>query len=592
MIRAWYNAERARWEASTEYSDRDTMRAARWLWSPTVSVWWTQHVDNAAQLVDYMDTASAAALTRLTSQKQERIAGSNAQDADVTLPVPADHTYRPFQRAGIAEALERTHVLLADEMGLGKTVQAIGVLNADPSVRTVLVVCPSSLKIMWSRMLQEWSVRPVYAAIGSSRTPGRVVTNGERERENAVFALILNYDIVHNWRDYLAEIKWDMLIADEAHYLKSPDSNRTRAIVGGERKVRFHRDYNKGTDSVTEKPAVPPLPTGRRILMTGTPILNRPIELWPLLHYLDPQSWPRFWDYVNRYCGAYQDEYGWHMDGASHLEELNEKLRATVMVRRMKADVLTELPPKERVVIPLAANGAAHKIEQEHAQLQEHAADVLRLQVIREAARQNRANDEGTYKASVKALQDGYRVAFEHIARTRHDLALTKVPKVVEHVSDLLDGGCDKVVVFGHHSDVLDAIGERLHDYNPVHIDGRTPMGSRQAIADRFQTDDSVRVFIGGIRSAGEGLTLTAASTVVFAELDWTPARLSQAEDRLHRIGQLDSVLVQHILYDGSLDARMAKKLLAKQAIIDKAVNLVDMEDDPINIFDMEGDAS
>lgn len=582
MIRARYNYELSQWEATTDYSDRDVMRHAHWLWSPPMSMWWTKNLDSAAALLQYMDSVSSLDLIMLIADRSARVAGSNAQSSNVQLPVPEGHEYRPFQRAGIAEALQRQHVLIADEMGLGKTVQALGVLNSDDTVRTVLILCPSTLKMMWARMLQEWSVRPVYAAVGSTRKPGNVVTWGEKERPgNVVFALILNYDIVPWWRDWLDTIGWDMLICDEAHYLKSPESKRTRSIVGGE--VRYTRG--------TRHERVTPLQARRRLMLTGTPILNRPIELWPPLHYLDPDAWPDFWPFVNRYCGAYRDEYGWRFDGASHLDELNDRLRASVMIRRMKRDVLKELPPKERVVIPLDANGASAKIREEHEQLQAHTADVIRLQVIREVARRNRANDEAAYKAAVKALQDGYRIAFEHIARARHDLALMKVPKVIEHVTDLLEGGAEKVVVFGHHNDVLDQIEEGLSDYNPVHIDGRTSTTDRQGIADKFQNDPRVRVFIGGIHSAGEGLTLTAASTVVFAELDWTPARLSQAEDRCHRIGQLDSVLVQHVLYDGSLDARMAKKLLAKQAVIDKAVNLTALEDDePIDIFDFEDD--
>lgn len=589
MIRARYNATAQRWEAQTQYADRHIMLAAQWRWSGQSGggLWYTELVENAVKLNHNMDNVDSLDVISLFADRKARIANSNAQDSAVVLPVPADHEYRPFQRAGIAEATHRNHVLIADEMGLGKTVQALGVINCDDTVHTVLILCPSSLKIMWARMLQEWLVRPVYVAVGSTRKPGTVATFGEKRRPgNVVFTLILNYDVVPWWRDYLDEIKWDVLICDEAHYLKSPNSRRTQSVVGGAQDKKYNGRISYEQNMKDQKRTG--IPARRRIMLTGTPILNRPIELWPLLHYLDPATWPRFWNFVTRYCGAYRDQFGWVFNGASNLEELNDKLRATVMIRRMKRDVLTELPPKERMLIPIAQNGAGAKIAEEHAKLQEYTADIIRLQIIREAARQNRANDEATYKAAVKALQDGYRIAFEHIAKARHDLALMKVPHVIQHVSDLLDGGAEKVVVFAHHNDVMDQITEGLQRYNPVHIDGRTPTASRQAVADTFQRDASVRVFVGGIYSAGEGLTLTAASTVVFAELDWTPARLSQAEDRCHRIGQRDSVLVQHLLFDGSLDARMAKKLIAKQAIIDKAINLVDVEDEPIDLFDLE----
>jgi SWI/SNF-related matrix-associated actin-dependent regulator 1 of chromatin subfamily A len=506
-----------------------------------------------------------------------RAVGCHAEET-VNILAPPDHEYRPFQREGIEAALSREHVLFADEMGLGKTVEALGVLNTDQTVRSVLIICPASLKMMWAQMLTEWSIRPVYVAVGSSRTPGSMAARYGDRSHCQIFALILNYDIVSDWREYLTKAvpQWDMLICDEAHYLKSPESKRSIAVCGGRQ---------RGKDRYWH--TVPGINARRRLMLTGTPILNKPIELWPLLHYLDPKTWPQFWPFVQRYCGAWQDHFGWHFDGASNLEELNSKLRGSVMIRRMKADVLTELPPKQRSVIPLSANGAAPKLLEEHDRFIEFEAQLRNLELARDAARGNRNVNEQTYKDSVKALKEGYQIAFESMSRIRHELAQLKVPHVVEHVKTLLEGGADKVIVWGHHNDVLDAIHANLTEYWPIHIDGRTSTENRQGLADLFQNDPAYRVFIGGIRSAGEGLTLTAAHIAVFAELDWTPARLSQAEDRCHRIGQQDSVVVQHLLFDGSLDARMAKKILKKQAIIDKAVNVTDMEDEPISMFDV-----
>jgi SWI/SNF-related matrix-associated actin-dependent regulator 1 of chromatin subfamily A len=394
---------------------------------------------------------------------------------------------------------------------------------------------------------------------------------GDR-RVAQVFVLILNYDIVSAWRAYIdqvtANVPWDLLICDEAHYLKTPDSKRTIAVCGSERKIQSG------------------IVARRRLMLTGTPILNRPIELWPLLHYLDPASWPKFWTYAQRYCGAYQDAYGWHFDGASNLEELNRRLRASVMIRRMKADVLTELPAKQRWVVPITANGAVPLLLEEQERFAESEAAIRRLEAARDAAHRTRKTNEQAYKESVKALREGWTIAFENIGRIRHELALLKVPHVIEYVRTLLDGGAEKVIVWAHHHDVLDKLQDAFTDESLL-IDGRTPTDRRQVIADKFQVDPKYKVFIGGIQSAGEGLTLTAAHNVVFAELDWTPAKLSQAEDRCHRIGQKDSVLVQHLLFDGSLDARMAKKLLAKQAVIDKAVNLGVEQEEPIRLFDL-----
>jgi SWI/SNF-related matrix-associated actin-dependent regulator 1 of chromatin subfamily A len=143
---------------------------------------------------------------------------------------------------------------------------------------------------------------------------------------------------------------------------------------------------------------------------------------------------------------------------------------------------------------------------------------------------------------------------------------------VAEHVLGLLDS-VDKVVVMAHHHDVVDILTEALAEYGVVSLTGRDNQADRQTSIDRFQDHPEVRVFVGSIQAAGIGITLTAASTVVFAELDWVPGNMSQAEDRCHRIGQTDSVLVQHVVLDGSIDARLAKTLVEKQAVITMAID-------------------
>src|SRR5690606_16135176 len=165
-------------------------------------------------------------------------------------------------------------------------------------------------------------------------------------------------------------------------------------------------------------------------------------------------------------------------------------------------------------------------------------------------------------------------VAFEELSALRHEMGIAKVPAVIEHIKETLEN-TDKIVVFAHHHDVVNAIAQAFGDI-AVKLTGVESSDERQAAVDRFQNDPNCRLFIGTIGAAGVGLTLTAASTMIFAELDWVPGRVTQAEDRIHRIGQLDSVLIQHLVVDGSLDAKMAWVLVEKQEIIDKAL------DDPI----------
>ena len=182
------------------------------------------------------------------------------------------------------------------------------------------------------------------------------------------------------------------------------------------------------------------------------------------------------------------------------------------------------------------------------------------------------AEDKKAYQAAVAKLRDLTKVQFTEMSEVRHETALLKVKDVISHVKDLMDS-VDKVVVMAHHHDVIDELEAGLSEFNPVSLTGRDNQTHRQNAVDRFQTDPKCRLFIGSIQASGVGITLTAASTVVFAELDWVAGNLSQAEDRCHRIGQTDSVLVQHIVIDGSIDARMAQTVIAKQKVSDRALD-------------------
>jgi hypothetical protein len=271
-----------------------------------------------------------------------------------------------------------------------------------------------------------------------------------------------------------------------------------------------------------------------------------------------------------RYCAGYKGEWGWNFDGHSHLDELQTRLRSTIMVRRLKADVLTDLPAKRRQVIVLPSNGAAALIEAERAASARHEADLFAAQVAVELAKAG--DDEQAYKDAVAKVRGVVQTAFTEMAKLRHDTALAKVPAVVERVLD----ATGKVVIMAHHKDVIAGIRAGLEEEHPgsvVTLTGDDGMTDRQESVDRFQNDPACKYFIGSIRAAGVGITLTASSHVVFAELDWTPGMMSQAEDRCHRIGQRDSVLVQHLVLDQSLDANLATTLVAKQEVIDKALD-------------------
>ena len=510
-------------------SDKSALQAAGLGWGKDLSenwqiCWWQNDTETA-------------------KQQEEAISASKATDAKVQIPCPKGLAYLPYQKAGIAFGLEREATLIADEMGLGKTIQAIGIINADPSIKQVLVVCPASLKLNWNKELAKW-LMPRGFTIG-------IASGSDWPNANIV---IINYDIATKHHSRIHAQQWDLVIMDEAHYCKNPKAQRTVALLG-----RWDKDPAKA------KPAVR---ATRKLVLTGTPILNRPIEAYSILSYLDRKEFGNFWYFAKKYCAAYQGEYGWDMTGASNLEELQRKLRTSVMVRRMKKDVLKELPPKRRQVIELPANGNASLLKKEKDQAAKWESDLSDLRDVIEISKL--LDDKESYAEAIAELRRTQGVAFEEMAETRHAIAMAKVSYVIEHILNTEE----PVVLFAHHRDVVDALFSGLTEAGKrcVKLVGGMSDKAKQESVDAFQAGKA-DVFIGNIKAAGVGITLTHSSHVVFAELDWVPANMSQAEDRTHRIGQTESVLVQHLVLEGSLDKIMAQALVDKQDIADKALD-------------------
>lgn len=447
----------------------------------------------------------------------------------IEIPVPAGKQYAPFQVKAIKYALGAKGTLIADEMGLGKTVEAIGVINALRAMH-VVVVTPAGLILNWKNELDDWVV-PV---------PGQHIQ-------------VVSYQKAEQLQ---LPTPIDLLIIDEAHYCKNPLSQRSELmrVLSAQAK--------------------------RVLALTGTPMENCPIELWPILRMVCPEKWdppnpriglilspeqkkthpgegPNFWAYAKRYCGLRKVVYtsggkqrkAWDFSGASNLDELRKKLRATCMVRRLKSDVLTELPEKRRQLIVLPSKG-----------------DDLFPSEITE---QNYFDVLWKLKAD-KAL-------FSEWSKKRHEQALAKVDDCIRIIGDQLDE-VQKVIVFAHHKDVIAKLAVGLDCEVSgtgycVTVTGETKLSDRQAAIEKFQNDPSCRVFIGSIGAAGVGYTLTAASHVIFVELDPVPGRMTQAEDRAHRISQRNMVMVYHLLANNSLCARIARILVKKQDVITRALD-------------------
>jgi hypothetical protein len=241
------------------------------------------------------------------------------------------------------------------------------------------------------------------------------------------------------------------------------------------------------------------------------------------------------------------------------------------MVRRLKADVLQELPAKQRQVIelPVESSAVARVIAGEQARWAEH---EERLAALRAEVELSRLTDRRAYADAVAQLRRTTATAFEDMSKTRQAVALAKVPQAIAHIEELLEETA-KVVVFCHHREVLAKLMAGLQAYRPVKVEGGMGIVERNAAVEAFQKQAECRVFVGTIYAAGTGLTLTEAANVVMVELDWVPGIVSQAEDRCHRIGQLEQVLVQHLVLEGSMDVALARALVEKQAVADAALD-------------------
>lgn len=529
-----FSEERARFEAITSWAERSIPKEERWHWDAARKRWYTASEDIARRLARYATGGAALRLNTLSEAERQAVADSQAHDAavDIEIPAPPGLAYLPFQRAGIFYALNRRGTLIGDEMGLGKTVQAIGVVNMLPDAKRVLIVCPASLRLNWRAEWRRWhtgKLRPVLLDAwpgGSSSLFDDTVGK----------ALIVSYDSVRKWHPMIAAQPWDVLICDEIHMVKDESTRRAKALFGGTYKRREKFE---------------PITARRKLFLTGTAIVNKAEDLWPLVKALAPAGLGASRvDFIERYAGN------------NRLDELHLRLRSQIMARRLKDDVLPELPKKRRQIVLLDVANASSIVAAEH-----QALDLAKARL-----EQARIEIAGLpHGEQVMRLRQCRSIAMTEIARVRKETALAKLPAAIEQIREIL-ANVGKLCVFHHHHEVGDHLATEFRRI-AVSLDGRTPEDQRQRAVQAFQADKAIRLFIGSNRAAGLGITLTAASTVVFVELDWTPAVMMQAEDRTHRIGQHNPVLVQHLVIDGSIDAKMAKILVEKQAVMDAALD-------------------
>ena len=419
------------------------------------------------------------------------------------VPQKLRHSLYDFQKAGVRFALSKQgRCLVADEMGLGKTIQAIAIASAFREAWPVLIITPAVVKLNWAEEIEMWlaEVEPGQIHVVRGRSD---IEDWKRPKVKfviATFGLFTNTSLV---AQHIADHDFQCIVVDESHYLKNKDTARSQLVV-------------------------PLLVAAKHaILLSGTPALARPVELYPQISALQPDLFGKYTAFTQKFCNARRGRFGWDVSGSSNLEELSTLLQH-VMIRRKKSVVLTQLPAKIKKRVPIELHGKASK---------ELAPIMDTLKATGALVRMLSGGDVQKTDREANSIRNEHR---RLLMQAYQLTASSKIKGVKEYIASFLDSNVEeKVIVFAHHLHMLDAIEESLAGYKKkrlqwMRIDGNTPHSERTKNAKSFQENKQCRVAVVGMTSGGIGITLTAASHVFFAELHWTPGVLQQAEDRAH----------------------------------------------------------
>ncbi len=545
-------------------------------------------------------------------------ASFQAENPDLKpLPLPPGESLYKFQLVGAHEILRRKKILLADDMGLGKTVQTIAVTNADETIRTVLVVCPRAVKENWKREFEKFGFRlntEIVIISGQKKATVRPMARKLDGKPKGLRVVIVNYDVVPFWEHILKLPEWDMIVLDEAHEIKNYESKRSAIIAGGKvqdfpaakakqlreqankleeaaRRARLDRDPGKAlrlkekAQEILKEIPKPRVSSGidarYKIALSGTPFENRVSELIPALAWLDAIGKDRplgtAWSYVQRYAGGDADSRK-----IFHAEELARKLRENIMVRRLKREVLKELPKKTRTIIEIPTTNK-ELLAQEAEAFRRMESKIEGLKLAVDLARFS--HSDKAHRQAVKDLREGRKVSIEEMAEIRLETAKEKIPFAISHLKTFRE----PVIVFAHHRVLLTRLEKALTDSGRAcgMVIGQQSDKRRQEAIDEFQAGN-LDFILCSMRAASVGLTLTASCKVVFLEYDWTESKMTQAEDRAYRIGQKNDVEVQLLVLSKSFDARMAKVVCQKAELAERILNSRDNLKEASNLEDDE----
>ena len=423
------------------------------------------------------------------------------------------YDHRPplsHQKEAIEKLVGSRRFILADDMGLGKTTSTI-IAALETGAKKILIICPASLKINWEREIANYSDRPCYIA------------EGKKFSTESDF-VIVNYDILKNFHDpkdkensLLIQSNFELVILDEAHMVSNAQAQRTKIINN------FVKDIK------------------RVWLLTGTPMTSRPMNYYNLLSIIESPVAQNWMAYAIRYCQGFQFRAGnrkiWNVTGASNLEELRDRTSKQIL-RRLKEQVL-DLP--EKIITPVYLRTSSKEYK-----------DLM--------------GEYYDWLENKKEESSSLTIQFSKIMKVRKVIANEKVKETIEFVQNIVDQG-KKVIIFTNFTDTLQLIHNHFGKES-VYLDGSCNKVQRQYAVDQFQENEKVKVFVGNLKAAGVGLTLTAAEVVIMNDLSFVPAEHAQAEDRAYRYGQKNNVLVYYPIFENTIEGAIYDILNKKKKII------------------------
>ena len=470
-------------------------------------------VEVSAQARAYLDK-TAIELLEEQGRMNELQNLKEAKDSSIEIPGFKGTLY-PYQKVGVEFIVKSGgRCILGDDPGLGKTAMTIAsILTLKPG--KVLIVCPATLKYTWKSEVEKWSDLTCAVLDGKSDLSKIMDTD----------VIVVNYDLLKKFYSGLSKIPFGFMGLDESHLLKSGTTIRTKCV----------RALAKNIPYV--------------VMLSATQVLNRPVELFSPLNILDPKTWNDWHAFTIRYCGARRTRFGLDVSGATNIEELQRRLSRQFM-RRKKEEVLPDLPAKVRVEVPVDLDA---KSQEDYSKAFNNFMRFLR---------ENRGKTDPEIMRVMQAEK------LVRLNTLREVAVLGKVSPAIEIIENIISSGA-KINVFSSFNAPLKELSTYFGS-KAVMITGETSNEDRFEIVKKFQNDPEVQVFLGGFMSAGVGITLTAASNVLFLDRAWTPSAMVQAEDRAHRIGStFESITIYSMHANGTVDEQMKKMLTKKIEVIE-----------------------